>query len=84
MKEVYGVQVYLLRKGKFELGPAVMCRDADTARAEAERRSFAPHVAGTSAFWRRITSNEFDDGEAPVTIGVWGRVPPGISDALPF
>lgn len=84
MKDVYGVQVYLLRKGRFEMGPAFPCRDADAARAEAERRALDPRVAGTSAFWRRLTSDGFDDSEAPVTLGVWGRVPAGVQDLLPF
>lgn len=84
MKDVYGVQVYLIRKGRFELGPSLTCRDADAARAEAERRATNPRIAGVSAFWRRVHSEEFDDGEPPVTIAVWGRVPAGVRDALPF
>ena len=81
--DMYGVLTFLRdRKGKLGQGRFIACKDADEARRAAEAKVTSGHAAGLAAFYRR-GGGEFDEGEA-VTIAVYGTVPPGVADALPF
>lgn len=83
-KDIYGVQTYLRdRKGALVRGLATSCRNADEARREAERRAVGRSAVGATAFWQPA-SGEFDEGAEPITLAVYGTVPPGVEDALPF
>ncbi|GEP09864.1 hypothetical protein [Methylobacterium gnaphalii] len=83
--DVYGVQTFLKdRKGHLCQGSTFECRDADEARRMAEQRVQRGAVVGSAAFLRRDFSKEFDDGSEPITLATYGRVPPGVADALPF
>lgn len=81
--DLYGVQTFVRdRKGKIGQGRFTMCKDADEARRYAEARVEQGYAAGSAAFLRR-GGGEFDEGEA-ITFAVFGTVPQGIKDALPF
>ncbi len=83
-KDHYGVQTFVTdRKGRLARGLAIACRNADEARREAERRANGRSAIGATAFWRAATE-EFDEGAEPVTLAVYGKVPPGVEDGLPF
>lgn len=83
-KRSYGVQTYVRdRKGALTRGLATACRNADEARREAERRAAGRIAVGATAFWQPASS-EFDDDAEPITLAVYGTVPPGVKDALPF
>lgn len=82
-KDLYGVQAFIPdRLGKLIQGRFWTCKDADEARRMAEGRVNGGHAAGAAAFYRS-GAGEFDAGEV-VTIATYGRVPPGVMDALPF
>ncbi|CAO4142267.1 hypothetical protein [Methylorubrum extorquens] len=81
--DLYGVQTFVRdRKGKLSQGRFTHCKDADEARRYAEARVTQGHAVGSAAFLRR-GGGEFDEGEA-ITFAVFGAVPSGVSDQLPF
>ena len=83
-RESYGVQIYIRdRQGAVARGLSSACRNADEARREADRRANGRGAVGATAFWRPA-AGEFDDDAEPVTLAVYGTVPPGVEDALPF
>jgi hypothetical protein len=83
-KDCYGVQTYVRdRKGAVMRGLSTACRSADEARREAVRRAAGRSAVGATAFWQPA-SGEFEEGAEPVTLAVYGTVPPGVEDALPF
>ncbi|AWN35751.1 hypothetical protein [Methylobacterium radiodurans] len=79
----YGAQTFVLdRKGQLGEGRTYACKDADEARRIASARVAGGYAAGAAAFMRR-GGGEFDEGET-VTFEVYGAVPPGVEDAVPF
>ena len=81
--DLYGVQTFVRdSKGKLGQGRCITCKDADDARRVGEAKVNGGHAAGSAAFLRR-GGGEFDEGEA-ITLAVYGTVPPGVADALPF
>lgn len=81
--DLYGVQTFVRdRKGKLAQGRFTQCKDADDARRYAEARVEQGYAVGSAAFLRK-GGGEFDEGEA-ITFAVYGSVPQGIKDALPF
>lgn len=81
--ELYGVQTFVRdSRGKLALGRFTACRNADEARRVAEAKVEGGRVAGSAAFLRR-GAGEFDEGDA-ITFAVFGSVPEGVKDALPF
>lgn len=81
--DLYGVQTFVRNgKGKLAQGRFTPCKDADEARRYAEARVAQGHAIGSAAFLRR-GGGEFDEGET-ITFAVFGAVPPGVSDQLPF
>lgn len=81
--DLYGVQTFVRDgKGKLAQGRFTQCKDADEARRYAEARVEQGYATGSAAFLRR-GGGEFDKGEA-ITFAVFGTVPPGVSDQLPF
>ena len=39
---------------------------------------------GAAAFTRTVVDPDYDDGSEPVTLAIFGKVPPGLADQLPF
>lgn len=83
--DLYGVQTFVKgHKGKLEQGRFFECKDADEACRTAQQRVDSLNAAGAAAFVRRNCSREFDDGSEPITLAVYGTVPPGVEDRIPF
>lgn len=83
--DLYGVQTFVKgRKGKLEQGRFIECSDETEAQRLAERKVRNNDVAGAAAFLRKNYNAEFDDGSEPITIAVFGKVPPGVEDVIPF
>ena len=83
--DLYGVQTFVKdRKGKLAQGRFIECKDADDAKRLAEQKVAGQYAAGAAAFLRRSSDREFDDGSEPITLAVFGAVPPGVADVIPF
>lgn len=80
----YGVQCFVMAKGKLGPGRFIDCKDASEAYQIAEERVRLGHVVGAAAFSRTVTDPEYDDGEEPVTLATFGRVPASVMDQIPF
>lgn len=84
-KDLYGVQNFATsHNDKLVQGRFIECRDADDARATAQRQVETGRADGAAAFLRPGYRAEFDDSDGPITLAVYGRVPPGVEDAIPF
>ena len=66
--------------GKLARGRYVTCPSAMEAERYAERAVVNRHADG-AAFSRRVS--EFDDAE-PITLAVFGTVPAGVEETIPF
>ena len=83
-KDHYGAQAYRQDgQGRLERGQSEACRDADQARRRAELLACKRGVAGATAFLIPNYTREYG-GDDPITIAVYGEVPPEARDALPF
>ena len=81
----YGVQFFIAWKGGgLAAGRSIICDSADEARRLAERRVAQGYAAGAAAFVRTVIDPEYDDGEEPITLATFGRVPAGVRDQIPF
>lgn len=81
--ERYGALTFVRdRFGQLREGRVYPCSDGEVARKVAEDRVKMGWAPGAAAFLRR-GGGEFDEGET-VTLAVYGTVPPGVRDALPF
>lgn len=81
--ERYGAQTFVRdRKGHFGEGRVYDCKSADEARQIASARVASGYAVGAAMFLRRC-GGEFDEGDM-VTLEVFGAVPNGVRDALPF
>lgn len=67
--------------GKIARGRYVTCPSAAEAERYAERAVANRHADGAAAFSRR--ASEFDDAE-PITLAVFGKVPAGVEETIPF
>lgn len=84
-KDIYGVQTFIRdRKGTLAQGRFIECRDADHARQTAEARVSGAAAVGAAAFLRPGYKAEFDGGDEPITLAIFGTVPPGVEDTIPF
>ena len=80
----HGVQLFVERKGKLAHGRFLECTDAGEACRVAAETVHLGQAVGAAAFTRTVTDSEYDDGEEPVALATFGRVPPGVADRLPF
>lgn len=80
----HSVQLFVLVKGKLVAGNLVSCRDPDDARRIAEQKVQSGRAVGAAAFTRTVVDPEYDDGSEPTTLAVFGRLPPGLAESLPF
>lgn len=80
----YGVQLFVLLKGKLAQGRYIECDDASDACKTAEEKVRSGRAIGAAAFTRTVVDPEYDDGSDPITLAIFGKVPPGLADQLPF
>jgi hypothetical protein len=78
------VQLFVLVKGKLALGGRIDCRAPEEACRVAENRVSRGRAIGAAAFARTVVDPDYDDGSEAVTLAIFGRVPPGLADQLPF
>lgn len=82
-KDLYGAQSFVRdSRGEIGLGRFYPCKNADEARRTAEQRVVSGHAVGAAAFLRH-GAGEFDEGEV-ITFAVYGQVPRGVVDMVPF
>lgn len=80
----HSVQLFILVKGKLALGSSISCNAPEEACRVAEERVSRGRAIGAAAFTRTVVDPDYDDGSEPVTLAVFGKVPPGLADQLPF
>jgi hypothetical protein len=80
----HGVQLFVAEKGKLAQGRCLGAKDAADACKIAEEKVRNGRAVGAAAFTRTILDPDYDDGAEPTTLAIFGRVPSGISDQLPF
>lgn len=80
----HSVQLFVLVKGRLSLGNRIDCKAPDEACRVAEERVSRGRAIGAAAFTRTVVDPDYDDGGEPVTLAIFGTVPPGLADQLPF
>jgi len=80
----HSVQLFVLVKGKLALGSRIDCKKPEEACRVAEDRVSRGRAIGAAAFTRTVVDPDYDDGSEPVTLAIFGKVPPGLADQLPF
>ncbi|SFM91489.1 hypothetical protein [Methylobacterium pseudosasicola] len=80
----HNVQLFVLVKGKLAAGNIVDCKSPADACRVAEEKVRVGRAIGAAAFTRTVVDPDYDDGGEPVTLAIFGRVPPGVADQLPF
>lgn len=80
----HGVQLFVLLKGRLAQGRYVECNGAAEACKVAEERVRIGRAIGAAAFTRTVVDPDYDDGGEPITLAIFGTVPPGVADQLPF
>ena len=80
----HGVQLFVLLKGKLALGRYIECKGVTEACRIAEEKVRIGRAIGAAAFTRTVVDPDYDDGGEPVTLAIFGKVPSGLADQLPF
>jgi hypothetical protein len=80
----HSVQLFVLVKGKLALGNSIACKAPEEACRVAEERVSRGRAIGAAAFTRTVLDPDYDDGSEPVTLAIFGKVPAGLADQLPF
>ncbi|MGU3668457.1 hypothetical protein ACLBX9_30110 [Methylobacterium sp. A49B] len=80
----HSVQLFVLVKDKLALGNRIDCKAPDEACRVAEEHVNRGRAIGVAAFTRTVVDPNYDDGGEPVTLAIFGKVPPGLADQLPF
>ena len=80
----HNVQLFVLVKGRLTAGNVVDCRSPADACRVAEEKVRIGRAIGAAAFTRTVVDPDYDDGGEPVTLAIFGKVPPGVADQLPF
>ncbi|QGY05543.1 hypothetical protein MMSR116_29350 [Methylobacterium mesophilicum SR1.6/6] len=80
----HSVQLFVLVKGKLALGNRIDCNAPEEACRVAEERVNRGRAIGAAAFTRTVVDPDYDDGGEPVTLAIFGKVPAGLADQLPF
>ena len=80
----YAMQGYVRnRAGLIIPGRSYPCKNADEARSKAERTVASKSAVGSAAFL--LKGDEWiGSTEEPIAIAVFGEVPEGVSDEIPF
>ena len=80
----HSVQLFVLVKGRLAQGNLVDCKGASEACRIAEEKVRLGRAIGAAAFTRTVVDPDYDDGGEPITLAIFGKVPPGLADQLPF
>lgn len=80
----HGVQLFVVEKGRLSQGRCLEARDAADACKAAEEKVRNGRAIGAAAFTRTILDPDYDDGAEAVTLAIFGRVPPGLAEQMPF
>ncbi|MCJ2086946.1 hypothetical protein MKK88_13240 [Methylobacterium sp. E-005] len=80
----HSVQLFVLVKGRLAQGSLVDCKGASEACKVAEEKVRLGRAIGAAAFTRTVVDPDYDDGGDPITLAIFGKVPPGLADQLPF
>ena len=80
----HSVQLFVLVKGKLTVGNLISCKAPEEACRVAEERVNCGRAIGAAAFTRTVVDPDYDDGSELVTLAIFGKVPPGLADQLPF
>ncbi len=80
----HSVQLFILAKGGLAQGPVVDCKSPADACRIAEERVRLGRAIGAAAFTRTVVDPDYDDGSEPITLALFGKVPPGLTEQLPF
>lgn len=80
----YGVQLFILLKGKLAQGRYIECKGGSEACRVAEEKVRLGGAIGAAAFTRTVVDPDYDDCGEPITLAIFGKVPPGLADQLPF
>ena len=80
----HSVQLFVLVKGKLAFGNRINCKAPDEACHVAKERVNRGRAIGAAAFTRTVVDPNYDDGGEPITLAIFGRVPEGLADQLPF
>ncbi|MCJ2069584.1 hypothetical protein MKK75_12420 [Methylobacterium sp. J-030] len=78
------MQLFVLSKGKLAPGSLLNCKAPEEACRVAEERVSRGRAIGAAAFTRTVVDPDYDDGGEPITLAIFGTVPPGLADQLPF
>ena len=78
------VQLFVLVKGMLAQGNQLSCKSSSEACQVAEEKVRLGRAIGAAAFTRTVVDPDYDDGGEPVTLAIFGKVPPGLADQLPF
>jgi hypothetical protein len=80
----HSVQLFVLVKGRLAQGSFLYCKGAAEACRIAEEKVRLGRAIGAAAFTRTVVDPDYDDGGEPITLAIFGSVPPGLADQLPF
>ena len=80
----HSVQLFILAKGGLAQGPVVDCKSPADACRIAEERVRLGGALGAGAFPRTVVEPVFVVGSEAITGALFGKVPPGLTEQLPF
>ncbi|MCJ2067815.1 hypothetical protein MKK75_03160 [Methylobacterium sp. J-030] len=80
----HSVQLFVLIKGHLAEGSVMDCKGASEACRIAEEKVRLGRAIGAAALTRTVVDPDHDDGGEPITLAIFGRVPSGLADQLPF
>ncbi len=79
-----GVQLFITEKSRLTKGRCLEAKTAAEACRIAEEKVRLGRAIGAAAFTRTVVDPDNDDGGEPITLAIFGAVPPGLADQLPF
>ncbi|MDE4912787.1 hypothetical protein PQI07_19070 [Methylobacterium sp. 092160098-2] len=80
----HSLQLFVLVNGRLAPGSLLGCRGAAEACRIAEEKVRIGRAIGAAAFTRTVMEPDYDDGGEPVTLAIFGMVPAGLAEQLPF
>ncbi|WP_267422731.1 hypothetical protein [Methylobacterium sp. GC_Met_2] len=80
----HGVQLFVTEKSRLTQGRCLEAKTAAEACRIAEEKVRLGWAIGAAAFTRTVVDPDYDDGGEPITLAIFGKVPPGLADQLPF
>ena len=80
----HGVQLFVTEKSRLTQGRCLEAKTAAEACRIAEEKVRLGRAIGAAAFTRTVVDPDYDDGGDPITLAIFGTVPRGVADQLPF